>query len=256
MSTDIDKWLSRAGLMSRSDAAIAVANGRVWIDGVPAKSTESLVADGARVAVDGVNVLAAPRIVIALHKPAGVMSTHRDPRGRRTVYDLLSPELTWVAAVGRLDLDSEGLILLTNDPHLGWALTDPARGVQKIYHVTCRGQVSEAAVAELASGVMLVGATAPTRPAQVRVLARGALTTDLEIVLHEGKKRQIRRMVLAVNSRVRRLVRVQVGPIKLGNLAAAQSRQLRADEIDALAAAATYMLRERESAAVATFSAG
>lgn len=253
LTTEVDKWLSRAGLMSRSDAAAAVLAGRVWIDGVPAQSAESVVATGSRVAVDGVNVLAVPRLVIALHKPVGVMSTHRDPRGRPTVYELLDPALSWVAAVGRLDLESEGLILLTNDPHLGWALTDPARGVHKVYHVTCRGQVSDAAVTALAEGVMLVGATALTRPAQVRVLARETLSTELEIVLHEGKKRQIRRMVMAVNSRVWRLVRVQIGPIALGALAVGESRVLSIDEVDALAAAADYTLRERSVESTSAF---
>jgi len=235
--------------MSRTDAAAAVAAGRVWIDGVPAATSESLVRAGSRVALDGVNVLAAPRLVVALHKPKGVMSTHRDPRGRPTVYDGVRG-LGWVAAVGRLDLESEGLILLSNDPHLGFALTDPLRGVDKVYRVTCRGHVSDAAVEQLRTGVMLVGATALTRPAQVHVLSRGTLETgapctELEIVLHEGKKRQVRRMVLAVGSRVWRLVRVQIGPMALGELRAGESRVLADTEVEQLAAAAGCTLRAR-----------
>ena len=172
------------------------------------------------------------------------MSTHRDPRGRPTVYECVGAA-GWVAAIGRLDLDSEGLILLSNDPHLGFALTDPERGVDKVYHVTCRGQLSESALIALRTGVMLVGASAPTRPAQVRVLARGELSTEIEIVLHEGKKRQIRRMLLAVGSRVWRLVRVQIGPVHLGALAEGEWRALTDGEVQALASAAGCRLRAR-----------
>jgi pseudouridine synthase len=184
-----------------------------------------------------------------MHKPPGFMTTRRDVRGRKTVFDLLPEDLPWLAPIGRLDLESEGLLLFTNDPHLGWALSDPSRGVQKTYVVTCKGTVSDASVQQLRDGVSLAGQDAPTRPAQVTVRERSERTTTLEIVLHEGKKRQIRRMLLAVGSRVRRLVRTQIGPFDLGTLPAGQCRELSASEVSELAMAAGFHLYERRQIA-------
>jgi 23S rRNA pseudouridine2605 synthase len=161
---------------------------------------------------------------LALHKPRGVVTTRRDERGRRTVYDLLPPGLPWVFPAGRLDADSEGLLILTSDAELAVALTDPGQHVPKTYHVTVGGSVAESALEELRRGVDL--SDGRTRPARVRLLERGAEGSLLEVVLTEGRNRQMRRMLRAVGHRVRRLVRVAVGGYALGELPAGACREL------------------------------
>lgn len=242
---DVDKWLCRAGIMSRTDAIAAVAAGRVRIDGELAASPRAVVHSSALVTVDGAAASVVKRVALAMHKPPGIMTTRRDLRGRKTVFDLLPQGLPWLAPIGRLDLDSEGLLLFTNDPHLGWALSDPSRGVDKTYLVTCKGTVSDESVQHLRRGVLLAGQSAPTLPALITVRERTERTTTLEIILHEGKKRQIRRMILAVGSRVRRLVRTKIGPFELGSLPMGECRELCEPEIGALAVAAGFHLYER-----------
>lgn len=231
---EIDKWLCRAGLMSRSDARAAVESQRVRINNLLVTTSRTLVPDGAVVSVDEQVVVPARRLVFIMHKPRGVMSTRRDRFNRPTVFDFLDPTLPWLAPVGRLDFDSEGLLLFTNDPFLNEALCAPTSGVDKTYLVSCSGMVSDEAVGRLRSGVRLVGRDQPTQPAMVRVVERTSRSTTLEIAIHEGKKRQIRRMVRAIDSEVHRLIRVKVGPLELGSLAPGASRELAEAEIAAL----------------------
>jgi pseudouridine synthase len=174
------------------------------------------------------------RVVLVLHKPEGYITTRTDPGGRPTVYALLGEVGRWVFPVGRLDRDTRGLLVLTNDHRLGERLTDPRHHVPKTYHARVDGVPDDEALLVLRTSVPLEDGTL-TRPARVRVLGttRGG-TTWLEIVLTEGKNRQVRRMLRAVGHEVRELVRVRIGGLALGDLLPGQWRRLEKAEIEAL----------------------
>jgi pseudouridine synthase len=178
----------------------------------------------------------AERLYILLNKPREVVSTAHDPRGRRTVLDLLPAE--WrarrVFPVGRLDLDTEGLLLLTNDGELALRLTHPRYALPKEYHVVVAGRAPRAALERLRAGMLLPGEERPTAPARVRVLRSSAEMTELAIELHEGRNRQIRRMCEAIGHPVRALRRVRVGPLTLDGVASGTSRLLSRAEVAAL----------------------
>jgi 23S rRNA pseudouridine2605 synthase len=163
-------------------------------------------------------------VTLALHKPPDVVTTRRDEHGRRTVYDLLPPGLPWVFSAGRLDADSEGLLILTTDSALAVRLTAPEHHLPKTYHVTLAGRPTEAALETLRRGVDLPDGR--TRPAGVRLLQAGERASLVEIILTEGRNRQIRRMSQAVGHKVRRLVRVAIGDYQLGDLPPGACRPL------------------------------
>jgi len=182
-----------------------------------------------------------PRVVIALHKPKGLVTTRADPGGRPTVYDALGDVGRWVFPVGRLDRDTSGLLILTNDHRLGQRLADPEHHVPKTYHARVLGIPAEEALRALREGLPLDDGTL-TRPAKVRVLGtpRGAPaasgpenqgSTWLQIVLTEGKNRQVRRMGAAVGHEVVELVRVRIGRLDLGELASGEWRELGPEEV-------------------------
>lgn len=227
----LQKVLARAGVASRRRSEDLIVSGRVRVNGAVVRALGSKVdPERDRITVDGnaVGPPAAPRVAM-LNKPAGVISAARDPRGRTTVVDLV-PDTPRLYPVGRLDYDSEGLILLTNDGDLAFALTHPRHGVPKTYHVWAEGEPSARVVERLARGVELDGRR--TAPAGVRVLgpeAPGRLTR-LEIVLREGRNRQIRRMCQAVGHPVHRLVRVAIGTLELGGLPPGSWRWLTPEE--------------------------
>ena len=173
------------------------------------------------------------RIVLALHKPRGTLTTERDPEGRPTVFSLLPPGLPRLVAVGRLDFATRGLLLFTNDTALADRLTDPERHVPKTYHAKLDRILAPPALARLASGVTLDGGER-TRPCQARILRSGRKTCWVELVLDEGRNRQVRRMAEAVGARVVDLIRVAVGPVPLGTLKPGQCRRLSASEVRAL----------------------
>jgi len=193
---------------------------------------DPVLVDGRRVGDD------VERIVIALHKPVGLVTTRVDPVGRPTVYDALSRMPRWVFPVGRLDRDSSGLLILTNDHQLGERLSSPDQHVPKTYHARVRGVPDLEALRALGEGLALDDGTV-TRPARVRVIgaARGAAagSTWLEIVLTEGKNRQVRRMGAAVGHEVLELVRVRIGRLGLGDLARGEWREITPAEVKALA---------------------
>lgn len=190
------------------------------------------VDEGSGVAVDGLPVAPEPREVHALNKPAGIVSTAADTHGRTTVTDLVSSERR-LYPVGRLDVDSTGLILLTNDGDLANLLTHPRHEVEKTYFVRVLPQrVSARALRGLREGVVLDDGK--TSPARARIVEPGLL----EISIHEGRKRQVRRMVEAVGHRVTSLERVAFGPLRLGNLGPGKSRRLGAAEVERLRQAA------------------
>jgi 23S rRNA pseudouridine2605 synthase len=173
----------------------------------------------------------APQVVpltLALHKPRGVVTTRNDERGRRSVYDLLPAGLPWVFPAGRLDADSEGLLIFTNDARLAVRLTDPAYHVPKAYRVTIMGAPTEDHLRRLREGIDLDDG--PTRPAEVELLRNGGRTV-VRMVLREGRNRQIRRMWAALGWRVKRLRRVAIGGLELGELPAGACRELIAAEV-------------------------
>jgi 23S rRNA pseudouridine2605 synthase len=222
------KFLAHAGVASRRAAEGLIAEGRVSVAGDTVTDPARDVDESSEVAVDGRAVQPEPREVYALNKPRGVVSTARDTHGRPTVVQLVRSRRR-LYPVGRLDADSSGLILLTNDGELAQRLTHPRYGVDKIYRARVRpARVSPRALAALREGVELEdGRTAPTR---VRQPAPGIL----EITLREGRKRQVRRMAEAVGHRVVELERVAFGPLGLRGLESGQSRRLKPAEVERL----------------------
>ncbi len=215
----LQRFLARAGVASRRKAETLITDGRVTVDGAVASLGQKVTA-GARVRVDGVDVrpVAAHR-TFALYKPTGVVTTASDERGRPTVLDLV-PALPGLHPVGRLDLDSEGLLLLTTDGDLTLRLTHPRYGHLKTYRVWCReGAVSREGCRALVAGVALDDGLARARRAQP---APGGVTLELG----EGRKRQVRRMLAAVGYEVVRLLRTRVGDLALGDLAPGSYREL------------------------------
>lgn len=182
-----------------------------------------------RVTVDGRPVAARERIYLALHKPRGYLTTRRDPAGRPTIYDLLSRLQRTLIAVGRLDLDSSGLLLLTSDTDFAERMTNPDFKVPKLYRVKAATRLREEQLERLRQGVELKDGL--TRPAQARRLGDPGGKTVFEIALTEGRNRQVRRMVEAVGSKVLRLERTAIGPVRLGDLEEGKARPLSRDEL-------------------------
>jgi 23S rRNA pseudouridine2605 synthase len=224
------KFLAHAGAASRRSAEAMIAEGRVAVDGKTVTDPATSVDEHSRVALDGRRVAGAEqRVWIALHKPVGVVSTARDPRGRVTVLELVGERQLRLYPVGRLDADSSGLILLTNDGALANRLTHPSFEVPKVYRARLAGKpVSAQALQQLRSGVRL--REGRTAPAKVRKLA----AHEIELTLSEGKNRQVRRMCEAVGHPVTALRRVRFGPLELGRLRAGEYRRLTPAELRSL----------------------
>lgn len=227
----LHKRIAAAGVCSRRAAEDLIRRGRVLVNGLPVTEMGVKVGPDDVVEVDGL-VLRAPRLTyLAMNKPRGVLTTMTDPQRRRTVAQLL-PELdATVKPVGRLDMDTEGLLLFTNDGDLANRLIHPRYGVDKEYLATVRGAVGQEAIERLRSGVVIEGGR--TRPARVYLRGRDdkAGVTKLRLVLHEGRKRQIRQMCEAVGHPVTDLKRIRFGPIRLQGLAPGACRRLGADEV-------------------------
>jgi 23S rRNA pseudouridine2605 synthase len=232
----LDRLLSRAGLCSRDLARKAIAAGRVSVNG-RVECDPDQWADIARdqVVFDGNLLRPRPKEVWALHKPVGYVTTTDDEHGRDTVYALLPADRPWLSPIGRLDLESSGLLLFTNDTHLAANLLDPTSKLPKVYEVRCKGHLTPATLDRLRTGVLLHDQV--TRPAEVELIDCDARTTRLRITLVEGRNRQIRRMLKAVGSRVNTLHRVRIGPLALGLLPSGASRPLDAAEVAQLRAA-------------------
>jgi 23S rRNA pseudouridine2605 synthase len=230
--------LSKFGVCSRAEAARWIEAGRVRVGGQVVRGPARRI-DPRRdqVEVDGRRVGdQTERIAIVLHKPTGYITSRTDPGGRRTVYDLLGDVGRWVFPVGRLDRDTSGLLVLTNDHRLGQTLTDPDAHVPKRYHVRVRGVPSSEALRALREGVPLGDGTF-SRPARVKTLGTAQDgSTWLEVVLTEGKNRQVRRMCAAVGHDVEALARVAVGGLELGSLPPGEWRRLEPEEVRRLSA--------------------
>lgn len=231
----LQKAIADAGVASRRRAETLIAGGRVKVDGVVVTEmgvqvdpkTQTITVDGRALKE------ASKRHYVALHKPVGYVSTVRDPYADRTVVDLVP--ITGLKPVGRLDADSEGLILLSDDGDFIYKVTHPSQSLGKTYVVTVEGSPDSDTLQRLARGLTLPGETRKTSKAQVTKLGRSSKgLTRLEMVLHEGRKRQIRRMLDTVGHPVVRLVRTQVGPVLLGNLEPGQWRELTRWEIEAI----------------------
>ena len=232
----VARVISKAGLASRTQAAAWVREGRVQVSGRLVRDPEHPVRPGLDpVHVDGRPLDAAERVYLALNKPRGLVTTASDEKGRDTVYRCFDGAgLPWIAPVGRLDQASEGLLLFSNDP--GWAagITDPDTGPDKIYHVQVDGQPGDADLAAMVSGLEDDGERLAAK--SVSLLRSGGRTAWLEVVLDEGKNRQIRRLAKAAGFPVLRLVRVAIGGLALGDLPKGAWRRLSADEVAALGA--------------------
>jgi 23S rRNA pseudouridine2605 synthase len=229
------KYLAHAGIASRRAAEDLIRAGRVRVDGEVVSDLGRQVLESAQVCVDGA-VVAGPeeRVVWMVNKPAGVVSTARDTHGRPTVVSLVRDSSARLYPVGRLDADTTGLILLTNDGELANRMMHPRYEVPRTYVArVAGGPVGDGAVRALRTGVEL--SDGRTAPATVRVLGGD----QLELVLHEGRKRQVRRMCEAVGHSVVALERVGFGPLALGDLGVGEARRLAATEVDALRTAAT-----------------
>ncbi|HZA78040.1 MAG TPA: pseudouridine synthase [Acidimicrobiales bacterium] len=224
----MQKILARAGLGSRRACEELIAAGRVRVNGEIATLGDRADPEADRVEVDGAVVGVRPGLVhYLMNKPAGVVTTAADPQGRPTVVGLVPPEPR-VFPVGRLDVDTEGLLLLTNDGELAHRLSHPSFGVDKEYLTEVEGRPARGALRRLREGVELDDGL--TAPAKVSVVGDGLL----RITIHEGRNRQVRRMCDAVGHPVRRLVRVRIGPIADRRLAPGQWRPLAQDEVRAL----------------------
>lgn len=229
----LQKVLAAAGLGSRRQCEELIATGRVEIDRCVVTEMGTRVdPDKQRIRVDGVPLPTAKLEYFAVNKPSGVLSTNRDPSGRPRVIDLVPSRDTRLFTIGRLDLSSDGLILVTNDGELANRLTHPRYGVAKTYRVTVVGQPAREVLIKLRKGVHLAGGVA--RVEQIRVKSRRKGTAILEMVLREGMNREIRRIFAQVGHKVLRLTRVAVGPIRLGSLPPGESRRLTREEVKSL----------------------
>lgn len=229
----LHRALSKLGWGSRKQAWGWIRNGEVCVDGRVETNPLAWVDLGRQQITREGTAPAAKRLVtLALHKPRGVVTTRSDERGRRTVYDLLQPEVPWVFPAGRLDADSEGLLILTNDSRLSVRLTDPNEHVPKRYEIMVRGRPTPETLDRLRAGVDL--ADGPTRPARLKVLRERGEDTLVEMTLTEGRNRQARRMWAAVGHRVRRLKRVAIGAYQLGELPPGQIRRLGPEDLGRL----------------------
>jgi 23S rRNA pseudouridine2605 synthase len=226
------KYLAHAGIASRRAAETLIAEGRVTVDGALVSDPARDVEEGCDVAVDGRPIAGPePRVVYAVHKPVGVVSTASDTHGRPTVVELAPAEGLRLYPVGRLDADSSGLILLTNDGELANRLTHPSFEVEKTYLARLGGgPVGDGELRALRRGVELEDG--PTAPARVRRAAKDAI----ELTIHEGRNRQVRRMCDAVGHPVLELQRIAFGPLRLDGLAPGEHRRLSVAEVERLRA--------------------
>jgi 23S rRNA pseudouridine2605 synthase len=243
----LQKVIAQAGIASRRAAEKLIVEGRVRVNGrVVAELGTRVDPRRDRVSVDGRRIRGAarPRYYV-VHKPRGVVTTTDDPQARRTVLDLV-PARERLFPVGRLDAASEGLILMTNDGAVAQAMLHPSFEVPRVYQVSVDGRVDAATMSKLSAGIELETGER-TAPCEVRLLARDPARTRLEIRLTEGRRRQIRRMLEQVGHPVRRLLRVQFGPLHLRGLRPGEWRRLRGEEAAALDRMAEQARHRRRS---------
>lgn len=234
----IDRVLSQAGVASRTEARTWIGAGRVAVNGKKIQSPDLWIDPSRdRVTLDGRPIAAREKVYLLLYKPKGYLTSYKDPGGRRTVYDLLPADREWVFPVGRLDLDTSGLLIMTNDTAFGDFITSPESKVPKTYLVKSSVHLSDDQLNRLRDGVEL--ADGPTRPALIQRLRDSAKYTFFEITITEGRNRQIRRMVEALGAKVLKLVRTRIGAIEIDGLEIGKHRQLTREEVKQLYGSAT-----------------
>jgi 23S rRNA pseudouridine2605 synthase len=230
--------LSKAGAGSRTDARKWIGAGRVSVNGKLIQTPDAWVdLDRDKVTLDGKPVAAQERIYLLLYKPKGYLTTYKDPEGRATVYDLLKGFDQWVVPVGRLDQDTSGLLIMTNDTEFADHVMNPEYKVPKTYLVKTT-LITDEQIEQLRRGVTL--GDGPTKPATVSRVADSASRSTLEITITEGRNRQIRRMIEAVGSKVRKLVRIAIGPVRIEKLEVGRFRELTKQEVSLLFRARVY----------------
>jgi 23S rRNA pseudouridine2605 synthase len=230
----LGRALSKLGFSSRSQAFELIRAGRVRLKGVVSKNPEAGVRLGKdRIEVDGVEIKRAEKLYWMLNKPRGLVTTAEDEQGRRTVYAGLPAGLPWMAAVGRLDKASEGVLFFTNDSQWAARVTAPESHLDKIYHMQIATVAGESLLTALMNGVRCEDGEV-LRAKRAERIRTGGKNSWIEIVLDEGKNRQIRRMLKACGVEVLRLIRVAIGPVELGQLEKGKARELTADEKEQL----------------------
>lgn len=236
----VQKYISRAGAASRRQAEILMRDGRIAVNGVPATTMGTLVTPGVdTVSLDGVAVEAGPRRWLVFHKPRGVICTRTDPHGGETIYGLLPTWAKTLRYVGRLDRDTSGLLLLTNDGDLGFALAHPSGGIEREYVARVTRRITARTLRSLRHGIELEDGLA--RPRLVRKVRLGDESWGLRLVLAEGRKREVRRLLKASGHPVVELVRTRFGPFRVGRLKPGSWRPAYASEV----ATARAMTRRR-----------
>ncbi len=229
----LERVLSKAGLGSRTEARKWIAEGRVRVNGRKVTDPDQWIdLERDRVLFDGKPVRRPEPIYLLLYKPKGYLTTYRDPQGRPTIYDLLKRD-EYLFPVGRLDLDTSGLLILTNDTAFAERLTNPDYKVPKTYLVKASKHLTDAELDQLGRGIELKDG--PTRPARVERVRESGGKSVFEITITEGRNRQVRRMIEALGAKVLKLVRVAIGPIRIGNLAIGGTRELTREEVTRLA---------------------
>lgn len=235
MKKTLDRVLSRSGIASRTDARRWIAAGRVKVNGRVVQTPEVWVdLDNDRITLDDKRVIEQQKLYVLLYKPKGYITTYRDPEGRPTVYDLIPDVGQWIAPVGRLDQDTSGLLILTNDNDFADRVSSPEQKIPKTYMVKTASIVQDEAIDRLSKGIEL--SDGPTRPCLVKRLRDTASSTFLEITITEGRNRQVRRMIEAIGNRVRKLARTAIGPVSIGNLEIGKYRYLSPAELKQLGA--------------------
>ena len=231
----VQKLIAQAGIASRRKAEELIQQGRVTVNGRPIKLGDSARPKKDVIAVDGQRIASSSgKIYLALHKPRGFVTTMEDERGRKCVAQLVEDVPGRVYPVGRLDKDSEGLLIMTNDGNLANAVSHPKTHVAKTYRVTLRPGITEEQLIKLSTGIMLDGRM--TAPAKARVLEQQPGRAVVEIVLYEGRNREIRRMCESMGLEVARLKRTAIGPVRLSMLPQGRHRELSREEIAGLLA--------------------
>jgi pseudouridine synthase len=229
----LERVFSKRGMGSRTDARSWIGAGKVRVNGKVVKDADRWIdLERDRITLDGKALRHAAKLYILLYKPKGYLTSYRDPEGRPTVYGLIRDAAAWLSPVGRLDLDTSGLLIMTNDTAFAERVTNPEHKVPKTYQLKASTPISEEQMEQLRRGVSL--SDGPSRPAEVRRVRDSAKYSFIELTIAEGRNRQVRRMLEAVGSKVLKLVRTGIGPVRIGELPIGKWRMLTAEEIAAL----------------------
>jgi pseudouridine synthase len=235
----LDRVFSKAGKGSRTEARSWIGAGRVRVNGKVVQNPDHWVdVERDRVTLDGKSLKPEAKTYILLYKPKGYVTSHGDPDGRPTVYDLVHDAGRWLSPVGRLDLETSGLLIMTNDTQFAERVTNPEHKVPKTYQVKASTRLTDEQIGRLRHGVEL--SDGPTRPALVQRLRDSEKYTFLEMTITEGRNRQVRRMLEAVDSKVLKLVRTAIGGVRIGDLPIGKWRRLTPEEVKKLGGAGAY----------------